>query len=105
VVLDLDRKTLVVRIERWPARHGPGLEDAIELEPEIVKHPSRVVALDDEAQPRGRRHRLLPGRFVRPGEIPLGAMYRYAGFRRACLGQLFPRFTQGIDVGPSGTFP
>jgi hypothetical protein len=28
VVLDLDRKALVVRIERGTARHGPGLEDA-----------------------------------------------------------------------------
>ena len=89
MVLDLDRKALVVRIERGTARHGPGLEDAVELEAEVVVQARRVVPLDDEAQLRGGRRCLLPRRFGRLGEIPLGAIFRQAGFCRACLGHLF----------------
>jgi len=50
VVLDFDRKSLVMRIEGGSARHGPGLEDAIELEAQIVVQAPRFVALDNEAQ-------------------------------------------------------
>ena len=49
VILDLDRQPLVVRIDRGTARHRPGLEDAVELEPEIVMQPRRVVLLDHES--------------------------------------------------------
>ena len=42
MVLDLDRKAFVVRIERGTSRHRPGLEDAVEFEAEIVvQAPSR----------------------------------------------------------------
>jgi hypothetical protein len=86
----LDRKALVGSGE-VTARHGRG--DAVELEAEIVVLGPRVMPLDDEAQRRGGRHCLLPGRFRCLGEIPIGAIFRYAGFRRNYLGHLFPRST------------
>ncbi len=48
MVLDLDRQPLVVRIERGPPGHGPGLEDAVEFEPQIVMQARRIVLLDHE---------------------------------------------------------
>ncbi|MGY3587190.1 hypothetical protein ACVIF9_005867 [Bradyrhizobium sp. USDA 4350] len=36
MILDLDRQPLVMRVERGPARHRPGLEDAVKLQPEII---------------------------------------------------------------------
>ncbi len=48
MVLDLDREPLVVRIERGTARHCPRFENAVELQPEIVMQPSRVMLLDHE---------------------------------------------------------
>ena len=49
MVLDLDRKPLVVRIERGPARHRPGFEDAVKLQPEIVMQSRRRMLLDHES--------------------------------------------------------
>ena len=51
MVLDLDRQALVMRIERGPSRHRPGLEHAVEFEPKIVMEPRRIVLLDHEARP------------------------------------------------------
>ena len=48
MILDLDREPLVVRIERRPARHRPGLEDAVEFEPKIIMQPRRIMLLDHE---------------------------------------------------------
>ena len=36
VIFDLDREPFVCWIQRWPARHRPGLEHAIQLETQIV---------------------------------------------------------------------
>ncbi len=55
VVLDLDREPLVGRIGRGSARHGPGLEDAVELEPQVVMEPASRMFLDDEPERSGRR--------------------------------------------------
>src|SRR5664279_2873515 len=68
MVLDLDRKTLVVRIERGTTRHGPGLEDTVEFEAQVVVQARRGVALDDEALLRGSRRLPSPRWFGRLGE-------------------------------------
>ena len=60
MILDLDREALVVRIERRPARHRPGLEDAVELEPQIVMQPRGGVLLDHEAPLFRGRHLASP---------------------------------------------
>ena len=51
VVLDVDGETLFRRIEARPPRHRPALQNAVELEPEIVVQPRRGVLLNDEAVP------------------------------------------------------
>ena len=59
MVFDFHREPLVVRIERGPAGDRPGLEHAVEFEPEIVVQPGRGMLLDHEATPlRGRDFRL-----------------------------------------------
>jgi hypothetical protein len=74
VIFHLDRKALVVRIERRPLRHCPGFEDAVELEPQIVVQPGGVVLLNDEAQAvRGGHSRIIAG-LLRLLEIALGAI-------------------------------
>ena len=40
MVFDLDRQALVGRIERGPARHRPGLEHAVEFQPQVVVQPA-----------------------------------------------------------------
>ena len=49
MIFDLDREPFVMRIERRPFRHRPGLENTIQLKPQIVVQARRVVLLDDEA--------------------------------------------------------
>ncbi|MHC2386025.1 hypothetical protein ACVIHB_000841 [Bradyrhizobium liaoningense] len=49
MVFHLDRQPLVVRIEGGSFRHRPGLEHAVEFEPEIVVQAAGVVLLDHEA--------------------------------------------------------
>ena len=51
MVLDLDGEPLVCRIERWAARHRPGLEHAIQLETQVVVQAGRRMLLDDKAAP------------------------------------------------------
>ena len=55
MILDLDRQALVVRVERGAAGDRPGLEDAIEFQPQVVVKPRRIMLLDDEAPPDWRR--------------------------------------------------
>jgi hypothetical protein len=75
MILDLDGQPLVVRIERRAARHRPGLEHAVELEPEIIVQACRIVALDHEAQALAgrddRRTRRLGG-FLEVALRPVG---------------------------------
>ena len=74
VILDLDGQALVVRIERGSARYRPGLEHAIEFEPEIVMQPRRIVALDDEAQPLPLRDSRFAGRLGGQAEVAFCAI-------------------------------
>jgi hypothetical protein len=69
VVFDLDGQPLVVRIERGPFRHRPGLEDAVEFEPQIVVQPRGVMLLDHEAPLLRWHHRRLARRLRRLLEI------------------------------------
>ncbi len=48
MIFHLNREALVVRIERGTAGDRPGLEDAVELEPQIVVQPGRIMCLNDE---------------------------------------------------------
>ncbi len=65
MVLDLDSQALVVRIERRSFGHRPGLEDAIEFEPQIIMQPRRVVFLNDEAPAVRRLQLRCAARLVR----------------------------------------
>ena len=48
VVLDVHREALVGGVRRRPLRHGPRLQHAVELEPEVVVSAARGVLLHDE---------------------------------------------------------
>ena len=60
MVFDLDREPLVTRIERRTFGDRPGFEDAVELEPQIVMQPRRVVLLDHKAKMLGGRELTSP---------------------------------------------
>src|SRR5258708_11351012 len=47
MVLDMDGEALLAGIEARPPRNRPALEDAVELETEIVMQPRRRTFLDD----------------------------------------------------------
>ncbi len=49
MILDLHGEALVIGIERRALGNGPGFEDAIHLETEVVVQPRGAVALDHEA--------------------------------------------------------
>ncbi len=74
MILDLDREPFVARIERWPPRHRPGFEDAIEFQPQIVMQAGRVMLLDHEAPLFGRRDLDVAGGLRRLAEIALLAV-------------------------------
>ena len=50
MVLGHDREALVRRVERRAAGHGPGLEHAVALQPEVVVQLARRVLLDHEKE-------------------------------------------------------
>ena len=60
-----------LRIERGSARHRPGLEDAVEFQPQVVVQPRRGVLLDHEAPLLRRRHLDVARRLRRLLEIAL----------------------------------
>jgi hypothetical protein len=43
MILGLDGEALVLRVERRPLGDGPGLEDAVKLEPEVIVQAGRRV--------------------------------------------------------------
>ena len=47
MVLDLDRKALLARDEARAFRHGPALQDPVQLEAEIIVKPAGGMLLDD----------------------------------------------------------
>ena len=82
MVLDLDRKALLARDEARAFRHGPALQDPVQLEAEIIVKPAGGMLLDDIgiaglrfASPawRLRRLREVPLRFVRVELLVHGA--------------------------------
>src|SRR5262249_31545807 len=48
VILDVDGEGTRAGLERHALGHGPGSEDAVPLEAEVVVEPAGIVALDDE---------------------------------------------------------
>ena len=50
MVFDFDRQPLVIGIDRRTLGNRPGLEHAVQFEPQIVMQPRRVMFLNDEAK-------------------------------------------------------
>src|SRR4051812_6728330 len=48
MVLRLRREPLLARIQRRPLRYGPGPQDPVTLEPQVVMHASGRMLLDHE---------------------------------------------------------
>ncbi len=71
MVLDFDRQAPLVRIERRPPCHRPGLEHALVFEPQVVVQARGGVFLDNETQAFGRRDRRLAARLGGQGEVTL----------------------------------
>ena len=69
VILNLDGEALITRIERRPARHGPGFEHPVDFEAKVIVQTRRVVLLDDEARVFGRLDRARAARLCRLLEI------------------------------------
>src|ERR1700722_18448238 len=65
VILHFYGQPFVGGIVRGSPRHRPGLEDTVELEPQIVVQAPRVMFLYDESQTPGRRDPFLSARFRR----------------------------------------
>jgi len=49
MVLGFDGKALVLGVEGEALGDGPGLEDAINFEPDVIVQPRGIVLLDDKA--------------------------------------------------------
>jgi hypothetical protein len=75
VVFDLDRKSLVMRVERGAFGDGPGFEDAIELKPQVIMKVRCGMFLNDKAGPNSIFDFGICARLRRFGEIPLGAVF------------------------------
>lgn len=76
MVFDLDRQPLVGRIERWAASDGPGFEDAIKLQSQIVMEASGIMLLDDEPKAVRRPNIDVAGRFFGFLKIALSLISR-----------------------------
>ena len=75
VVFRSDGQFLDLRVVGEPARHRPGLEDAADLQAQVVVEPSRLVPMHDELPRRRGRFRRAPRRRLGcPVEPPLGAV-------------------------------
>src|SRR5215813_14229799 len=90
MVLGLHREALVRRVEARALRHGPALQHALELEPEVVVQPRGGVALDVVAQPFPRPGPRLAARLRRDREvahlaIPLKSLRHWrVSYSKAC---------------------
>ena len=60
VVLDLHGEAPVTGVERWPFGDGPGLEDPVHLQAEIVMQPGCGMLLDDKTRVFSRLDGGLP---------------------------------------------
>src|SRR5580692_5289299 len=74
MVFHLDGEALIGRIIGGAASDRPGLENAIELEPQVVMQAPRRVLLDDETQPFRRCDRGLAARLGGLREVALLAV-------------------------------
>src|SRR2546429_542467 len=54
MVFDVHGQTLLVRAHRGPLGHGPALQHAVDLQPQIVVEPARRVLVDHEPAAAGR---------------------------------------------------
>ena len=67
VILDLDREMFFAPLPGDALGHGPGFQNAVHLQPEIVVQPARVMFLNDEA--RRARDPLRPRLFLRAARL------------------------------------
>ena len=74
MVFHLDREPLVRRIDGRAFRHGPRLEDAVELQAQIPMQVARGVLLDHEASMLRGQNLARAARLLRLGEIALGSI-------------------------------
>ena len=73
MIFDFDREALVRGIKGWAFRHGPGFQDAVQLEAKIVVQAACRVLLDDEEERTAARDDLRT-RLRRDGELSLGSV-------------------------------
>ena len=85
MILHVHGKALFVGIERRPLGHGPGLEDPIAFEPEIVVQAPRGMLLDHEEQRPAPGHSDGRRRLGRGGEGPLGGIFGQVVFRHGAI--------------------
>src|SRR6516165_4620026 len=76
ILLDLDCEPPELGIERGLLGHGPGPEDSIDLEPQVVVQAPGCVLLDHEPHAVGWRDRKLATRLAGLGEVPFRAIAR-----------------------------
>ena len=85
MIFDMHSEPLFVTIERRSLGHGPGQQDTVAFEPEVVVQPGGGMLLDHEQQrpaPHGgqRRRRLGRGRERALGRVFAENFFRHAGF-------------------------
>src|SRR5688572_693965 len=93
VILGLHGEAAVLRAEARLFRHGPALQHAVVLEPEIVVKPGRIVFLHDVLQPALGCDGAGAARLRRSLEVALAAIAREpaARVRRAFSHASLPR--------------
>ena len=83
MIFDVYGEALFGRIEARPLGNGPGLQDSIALQPQIVVQSSSRVLLDHEKKRAAARLEGLGGRLGRGGEGTLcGVLAQRRGFLR-----------------------
>ena len=78
MILDVDRHPAHGRVEGQALGHGPGHEDAGDLEAEVVMEPGGAVALDDETPGPDRACRAGRGCRCRLGVLAKSRLRRYS---------------------------
>jgi hypothetical protein len=72
MIFGLHGEALFAKIEGRPSRNGPGLQDTVTLEPEVIMQSPGRMLLDDEEQRSGSRLEYRGRRLGRGAEGPLG---------------------------------
>src|SRR6266700_312856 len=99
MILDLDGQAAIARAKGGPLRNGPGFENAIHLQPQIVMEPGGGVLLNNEAGIPGWLDLRSPARLRGDREVALGLVEReLAGCHRDDNRNGAPRVPQPIGL-------